>query len=65
MLMMFKRGIRGGITYISKRYSEANNKYMKNHDKEKDSKLFHSWTPIIFTGGQCLKDFQQLMVSNG
>ena len=38
-LMMFKRGIRGGITYISKRYSEANNKYMKNHDKEKDSKF--------------------------
>ena len=34
MLMMFERGIRGGITHISKRYSEANNKYMKDYNPE-------------------------------
>ena len=37
MLMMFERGIRGGITHISKRYAEANNKYMKTYDPEKPS----------------------------
>ena len=39
MLMMFERGIRGGITHISKRYSEANNKYMKDYNPDKPSKF--------------------------
>ena len=37
MMMMFEKGIRGGISHISKRYAEANNKYMKDYDKEKPS----------------------------
>ena len=35
--MMFERGIRGGITHISKRYAEANNKYMKSYNPDEES----------------------------
>ena len=37
MLMMFERGIRGRISHISKRYAEANNKYMKDYDPDEES----------------------------
>ena len=39
MLMMFEQGKRGGMIHISKRYSEANNKYMKDYNPDKDSKF--------------------------
>ena len=35
--MLFERGIRGGITHISMRYAEANNKYMVNYDHDQPS----------------------------
>ena len=30
-----EKGLRGGISYIAKRYSQANNKYIKNYDPTK------------------------------
>ena len=32
MYMLFEKGTRGGISYISNRYSEASNKYLKFYD---------------------------------
>ena len=37
MLLMVEEGIRGGIWHSIHRYTKANNKYMKNYDKNKES----------------------------
>ena len=37
MLLMVEEGIRGGICHSIHRYAKANNKYMNNYDKNKES----------------------------
>ena len=37
MLLMVEKGIKGGICHAIHRYAKANNKYMKNYDKNKES----------------------------
>ena len=37
MLLMIEKGIRSGICQATHRYTKANNKYMKNYDKNIES----------------------------
>ena len=39
MHLFIEKGLRGGISYIAKRYAKANNKGMENYDPTKPSKF--------------------------
>ena len=43
MLLMVEKGIRGGICHSIYRYAKANNKYMKDYDKNKESSYLKYW----------------------
>ena len=43
MLLMVEKGIREGICQFTYRYAKANNKYMKNYDKNKESSYLKYW----------------------
>ena len=50
MYLFVEKGMRGGISYIGKRYREANNKYMKSYDDSKPSKYITYLDPNNFYG---------------
>ena len=43
MLLMIEKGIRGEICHSIKRYAKANNKYIKDYDKNKESSYLKYW----------------------
>ena len=50
MLLMVEKGIRGGICHAINRYAKANNKYMKDYDKKKESSYLKYWHVSNFYG---------------
>ena len=43
MLLMTEKGITGGICHSIYEYVKANNKYMKDYDKNKESSYLYFW----------------------
>ena len=43
MLLIVEKGIKGGICHSIYSYANANNKYMKDYDKNKESSYIQYW----------------------
>ena len=58
MLLLIEKEIRSEICHAIHRYAEANNKYMKNYNKNKDLlnlMYLDANNLIIYMVGKCLK----------
>ena len=56
MYLFFEKGMTGGASYISQRYSKANNKYLKSYDLTQESKHIM----YLNANMRCLSFFQQV-----
>ena len=75
MLLMVEKGTRGGISHETHRYTKANNKYMKNYEKNiessylmyLDANILYGWAvsqKLIGNGFKCNKMYRNLMKSS-
>ena len=58
MLLMVEKGIRGEICHAIYRYAKANNKYIKDYDKNIESPYLKYWDVNNLHGGQYRKSSQ-------
>ena len=61
--LFVEKGLRGGISYICKRFSEANNKDMKNNDPTKPSKYIMYLDKATYMDGQWVDIFGMVDLS--
>ena len=73
MYLFIEKGLRGGISYIAKRYAKANNKYMSDYDSNKtstfitylDKNNLYGWPMskyLPYSEFECLKNVDKLYV---
>ena len=65
--MLFVQGMRGGVSYINKRYSKANSKYCPDYDKTKPEKYIIDFDMNNWYGhavSQCLPYYNLKWVKN-
>ena len=57
MLLTVEKRIRGGICQAIYRYAKANNKYMRNYNKDTVSSYLKYLDAKICMDGRCLKNY--------
>ena len=62
MYLFFEKGMRDRVSYISKRYSIPNKKYLKSHNPKQESNYIIYLTRIIY---MVMLSFFQQVDSNG
>ena len=55
MLLIVEEGVRGGICHSIYWYAKANNKYIKNYDKNKEPSYLQYWNVNNLYGWTMLK----------